>query len=97
MEVMLSAASPKILMFVFIRSVSDRRQISHLFYISGFRNKYVKIWKLKKNNADRIFEIMCLLHIPSQEKSAPRGAVTVQNMFLFLFLHVKLIDFNLYF
>lgn len=29
---------------------------------------------------------MCLLHIPSQEKSARRGAVTVQNMYLFLFL-----------
>lgn len=54
-----------------------------------------------KKNASRIFrkhtEIICLLHIPSQEKSAPRGAVTVQLMLFFLFLNEKLIEFTLYF
>lgn len=68
-------SSRKILMFVFIHWVSDLRQISHLFYIGVLLNEYVKIWKLKKQTQVSIFrkhiEIMFLLHIPSQEKSAP--------------------------
>ena len=62
-------------MFVFIHLVSELRQISHLFYIGVPLNEYVKIWKLKKHTQVSIFrkhiEIMFLLHIPSQEKSAP--------------------------